>query len=85
MDLWEENYLKTVNRDIYVLRSLMYKASDQAGSLDNQLVIEISQFLDTKLNEHRKLTKSHSYTGKLKTNKLSEIKPLCKRKIALSC
>ncbi|MDQ0298845.1 hypothetical protein J2S78_001265 [Salibacterium salarium] len=77
MDLCKKDYLETVDRDIYILRRLMYKASDDAGSLDNQLVIEISQFLDIKLNEHGDLAKSHRCKKeKEQVHPLTEIKPL---------
>ncbi|WP_185819880.1 Spo0E family sporulation regulatory protein-aspartic acid phosphatase [Salibacterium salarium] len=77
MDLCKKNYLETVNRDIYILRRLMHKASDHTGNLDDQLVIEISQFLDIKLNEHGDLDKSHRCKKeKEQVDSLTEITPL---------
>lgn len=56
MDLNNVNFLEIVSKDIYILKDLMYKAKNRTGSLNDPLVIEISQFLDQKLNQHRELT-----------------------------
>ncbi|MDL4842319.1 aspartyl-phosphate phosphatase Spo0E family protein [Aquibacillus rhizosphaerae] len=57
MDFCNENCLKIVDEDISILRDLMYKAKIRTGSMNDPLVIEISQFLDLKLNQHGKMNK----------------------------
>lgn len=39
----------------------MYKAKERVGRVDDPLVIEISQFLDLKLNQQGDLIKSHRW------------------------
>lgn len=41
----------------------MYKAKERLGCMDDPFVIEISQFLDLKLNVQVELIKSHSKNG----------------------
>ncbi|MFD1738918.1 Spo0E family sporulation regulatory protein-aspartic acid phosphatase [Bacillus salitolerans] len=60
LDYCKERSLEVVNRDIFILRNLMYKASERVGRMDDPLVVEISQFLDQKLNQQGELIKSHS-------------------------
>ncbi|WP_226035317.1 aspartyl-phosphate phosphatase Spo0E family protein [Aquibacillus saliphilus] len=49
------NHLEIVSRDICMLRNLMYQAKNHSGSMSDPLVIEISQYLDLKLNQHEEL------------------------------
>ncbi|WP_416149896.1 hypothetical protein ACM26V_02535 [Salipaludibacillus sp. HK11] len=58
MKLSKEHSLKMISEDIYIIRDLMYKVKDRAGRIDDPLVIEISQFLDMKLNQQGKLEQS---------------------------
>ncbi|WP_227939888.1 Spo0E family sporulation regulatory protein-aspartic acid phosphatase [Alkalihalobacillus deserti] len=50
-----QDSLRSINRDIYVIRGLMYNVKERLGSFDDPLVIEISQFLDLKLNRREEL------------------------------
>ncbi|MFD1039863.1 Spo0E family sporulation regulatory protein-aspartic acid phosphatase [Virgibacillus byunsanensis] len=53
--------LEIVSKDIYMLRNLMYKVKDRTGNMHDPLVIEISQFLDLKLNQHGELSDSYRW------------------------
>lgn len=59
LDLCRKCSLEVVSRDIYILRNLMYRAKERVGRMDDPLVVEISQFLDLKLNQQGELIKSH--------------------------
>ncbi|MFD2446570.1 Spo0E family sporulation regulatory protein-aspartic acid phosphatase [Bacillus sp. CGMCC 1.16607] len=59
-DFCRENYLDMINKDIYILRRLMYMARDQTGRIDDSLVLEISQYLDQKIAKHIELIKTHT-------------------------
>lgn len=52
--------LEIVCEDIHILRDLMYKAKNRVGSMHDPLVIEISQYLDLKLNQQGELTNKNS-------------------------
>lgn len=55
MDLSKRCSLELVSRDIKILRNLMYQAREQLGRIDDPLLIQISQFLDLKLNQQNEL------------------------------
>lgn len=59
MELCKDCSLEVINNDIFFIRRLMYKAKERVGRVDDPLVIEISQFLDLKLNQQGELIKSH--------------------------
>lgn len=54
MDLCRTCSLEIVNKDIYILRDLMLKVIERFGR-DDELVVEINQFLVEKLNHQYKL------------------------------
>lgn len=58
MELFKKSSLDSVKKDIVILRNLMYKAKERVGSIDDPLVVEISQFLDLKLNQQDELMKN---------------------------
>lgn len=45
--------------EIQFLRNLMYRVMNQVESLSDPWIVEISQYLDVKLNQHSELLKSH--------------------------
>jgi len=55
----KESSLELVSRDIKILRNLMYQAKERSGRMDDPLLIQISQFLDLKLNQQNELMRSH--------------------------
>ncbi|ADU30635.1 hypothetical protein [Evansella cellulosilytica] len=62
MGLDKNNSLYCISRDIVFLKKLMYKAKERLGTMNDPLLLEISQFLDVKLNQHGELLKSHKKT-----------------------
>ncbi|MFO1441980.1 hypothetical protein KDN24_01820 [Bacillus sp. Bva_UNVM-123] len=59
----KDRSLELVSRDIRILRNLMYQAKERLGRMDDPLLIQISQFLDLKLNLQNELMKSHKRRG----------------------
>ncbi|MRH44476.1 Spo0E family sporulation regulatory protein-aspartic acid phosphatase [Aquibacillus halophilus] len=55
MGLQKKDDLEMVSKEILNLRNLMYMAKDRAGNMVDPMVIEISQLLDAKLNQHHEL------------------------------
>ncbi|GAA0316717.1 hypothetical protein GCM10008967_04150 [Bacillus carboniphilus] len=58
MDDRKAQSLEMISHDIHVLRGLMYKVKERVGSMDDPLVLEISQYLDSKLNQQGEMIKS---------------------------
>lgn len=59
MELCQENSLEMIVEEIQFLRNLMYRVKNQVESLSDPWIVEISQYLDVKLNQHSELLKSH--------------------------
>jgi len=60
LELCKEHSIERISEDIYIIRNLMYSAKERAGRIDDPLVIQISQFLDMKLNQQVKLEKKNA-------------------------
>jgi hypothetical protein len=57
LDMEQSASLNNVNHEILTLREKMYALFEQVRELSHPQLVEISQLLDEKLNDRRKLLK----------------------------